>query len=65
MVNKPDMFPVFLDLMMSLLMCVLSRFSRVQLCHSIDRSLPGSPVSGVLQARILEWVALPSSKESS
>ena len=61
MVNKPDMFPVFLDLMISLLMCVLCP----TLCHSIDRSLPGSHVSGVLQARILEGVALPSSKESS
>ena len=28
------------------------------LCNSIDRSLPGSPVPGILQARILEWVAI-------
>ena len=35
MVNKPDMFPVFLDLMMSLLMCVLSRFSHVQLFATV------------------------------
>ena len=26
-------------------------------------SLPGSPVHGILQARILEWVAMPSSRE--
>ena len=26
----------------------------------MDRSLPGSSVHGILQARILEWVALPS-----
>ena len=25
----------------------------------IDCSLPGSPVHGILQARILEWVAIP------
>ena len=30
-------------------------------CHSMGCSLPGSSVHGVLQARILEWVAMPSS----
>ena len=28
-------------------------------------SLPGSPVHGILQARILEWVAIPFSRGSS
>ena len=28
------------------------------LCDPIDGSLPGSLVPGILQARILEWVAL-------
>ena len=28
------------------------------LCDSIDGSPPGSPVPGILQARILEWVAI-------
>ena len=28
------------------------------LCDPIDGSPPGSSVSGILQARILEWVAL-------
>ena len=28
------------------------------LCDSIDGSPPGSPVSGILQARTLEWVAI-------
>ena len=28
------------------------------LCNPIDGSLPGSPVPGMLQARILEWVAI-------
>ena len=28
------------------------------LCNPIDGSSPGSPVPGILQARILEWVAI-------
>ena len=28
------------------------------LCYSIEGSLPGSPVPGILQARSLEWVAI-------
>ena len=37
----------------------LSHFSRVQLCESMDYSLPGSSVHGILQARVLEWVVIP------
>ena len=29
------------------------------LCDPMDCSLPGSSVHGILQARILEWVAIP------
>jgi len=29
------------------------------LCDLMDCSLPGSSVHGILQARILEWVAVP------
>ena len=29
------------------------------LCNPMDCSLPGSSVHGILQARILEWVAMP------
>ena len=32
---------------------------------STDCNMPGSSVHGILQARILEWVALPSSRGSS
>ena len=32
---------------------------------SMDCSLPGSSVHGILQARILEWVAIPFSRGSS
>ena len=35
------------------------------LCNPIDCSLPGSSVHGIFQARILEWVAMPSSRGSS
>ena len=31
----------------------------------MDHSLPGSSVHGMLQARILEWAAVPSSRGSS
>ena len=33
-------------------------------CDPMDCSLPGSCVHGILQARILEWVAMPSSRGS-
>ena len=32
------------------------------LCDPVDCSAPGSSVHGILQARILEWVAVPSSR---
>ena len=35
------------------------------LCDPTDHSLPGSSVHGILQERILEWVAMPSSWGSS
>ena len=39
--------------------------SCLTLCDSMDSSPPGSFVCGILQARILEWVAMPSSRGSS
>ena len=30
------------------------------LCDPTDGGPPGSPISGILQARVLEWVAFPS-----
>ena len=33
------------------------------LCDTMNCSLPGSSVRGILQARILEWVAMPSSRD--
>ena len=44
---------------------MLSSFSHVRLCNPMDCSLPGSSVHGILQARILEWVAISFSRGSS
>ena len=38
--------------------------SCLALCDTMDRILPGSSVHGILQASILEWVAVPSSRAS-
>ena len=35
------------------------------LCDPMDLSPPGFSVHGILQARVLEWVAMPSSRGSS
>ena len=35
------------------------------LCNPMDYSLPGSSVLGILQATVLEWIAMPASKRSS
>jgi len=45
--------------------CVLITQSPPTLCHPMDCSLPGSSVHGILQARILEWVAIPFFRRSS
>ena len=45
--------------------CVLVTQSYPTLCDPMDCSLPGSSVHGILQARILEWVAIPFSIGSS
>ena len=50
------------------LFCVLLHLvtqSCPTLCEPMDGSLPGSSVHGILQARILEWVAMPFSWGSS
>ena len=45
--------------------CAHSLQSWPTLCDPVDCSPPGSCVHGLLQARILEWVAMPSSRGSS
>ena len=44
--------------------CVCAQLDLI-LCDPMYYSLPGSSVHGIFQARLLEWVAIPSSRESS
>ena len=44
---------------------VLATQSCLALCDTMDCSLPSSFVHGILQARILEWTAIPFSRGSS
>ena len=44
---------------------VRPRMLCLTLCDPLDCSPPGSSVHGILQARIPEWVAMPSSRGSS
>ena len=46
-------------------MCVLVAQSCLSLCDPMDCSPTGFSVHGILQARILEWVAIPFSRGSS
>ena len=47
-------------------MCyALSLQLHLTLWDPMDRGLPGSSVHGILQAKILEWVAIPFSRGSS
>ena len=45
-------------------LCLVAQSSLI-IFDPMDCSLPDSSVHGILQARILEWVALPFSRESS
>ena len=53
------------DWVTSLTLCAKSLQSCLTFCDPMDCSPPGSSVHGILQARILEWVAVPSSGEFS
>ena len=44
--------------MKATVLCVVAQ-SRPTICDPMDCSPPGSPVLGTLQARTLEWVAMP------
>ena len=46
-------------------MCAKSLQSCLTICDSVDSSPPSSSVHGILQARILEWITMPSSRGSS
>ena len=45
--------------------CKQKKSESPTLCDAIDCNLPGLSVHGILQARILEWVAVPFSRGSS
>ena len=49
------------------MLCVCAKLLQLCLilCDTMACSLPGSSVHGILQASILEWVAMPSSWGSS
>ena len=56
----------FVGKVTSLLFNMLSAaVAKLLLCDPMDGSPPGSPVPGILQARTLEWVAMPCSRGSS
>ena len=46
-------------------LCAKSLQSCPTLCDSVDCSLPGSSIHGIYQVKILEWVAVSSSRGSS
>ena len=62
----PHFISVLLLLLMMGSMCACSvATSCPTLCNPMDYSPSGSSAHGILQARILEWVAMPFSRESS
>ena len=46
-------------------LCAKSLQSELTLCNTMDSIPPGSSVHGIMQARILGWVTVPSSRGSS
>ena len=60
----PGLIELFRVWMLSWQGKVLVDQSCLTLCHPMDCSRPGSSVCGITQARILEWVVVPSSMGS-
>ena len=54
---------IILGYFVMLCVCLVAQ-SYQTLCNPMDCSPPGSSVPGILQARILEWVAMPFSRGS-
>ena len=63
----PRLNLLLLQLFLDKLRCVSvkSLHSCPTLCDPMCCSLPGSSVHGILQARTMEWIAMPSSRGSS
>ena len=65
---KVKVLESFKDFIKETLTCVCAYCvtqSCLTLCNPTACSPPGSSVRGILQARVLEWVAMPSSRGSS
>ena len=62
-----DKYVIKIIYKISYMICLLAKSfqSCLTLCNPIDCSPPGSSVPGILQARILEWVAISFSRGSS
>ena len=60
-----DLCYMMVDHWLKLCLCAKSLQSCPILCDAMDCNLPGSSAHGILQARILEWVAMPFSRGSS
>ena len=56
--NKDFRNGLYLSISIYVCVCEVVQ-SCLTLCDPVDRSPPGSSVPGILQARILEWVATP------
>ena len=58
--DHSNALPFLFILLLLLLLLLLSRFSDLSptLCDPIDGSPPGFSVPAILQARVLEWVAI-------
>ena len=54
---------VYLCIYIYLSICCARLHILGQLCDPMDGGLPASSVHGILQARIPEWVAIPSSRD--
>ena len=63
--HKKSLKSTLLKLWSIVTMHAKSLQSSLTLCNPMGHSLPGSSVHGILQARILKWGALPSSRRSS
>ena len=67
--KPPTIIPIQFLSLASQMSCQIYKlphvFSCAILCDPVDCNPPGSSVHGILQARILEWVAMPFSRGSS
>ena len=63
--KAPESYSVATSIFNHLCCCAKSLQSRQTLFEPMNCSLPGSSVHGILQSRILKWVAMPFSRGSS